>query len=398
MDARESVIHLHPVELDIAHRRAIGALEYAFVVIVARDRAEEAHARLLGDAELALLNDLDVADNGTSRRGDRGHTRERRVESPPQTTHDLRGLRSGAQHGAGKHQGLPRRARKIDIAEDDVVGIGGVTHTAALDIHIRVDLARVLIDATAANGLERATIGFIDFAEDIVLLAILRSEEIGVATIEHDGIAIFIFVDLPAFKSMMNSLIHGRVRLFARSNRAKLLLIADEDVLSAADFLYDLTREVSSTQRINRGTVRQQHVAALFTVSLLQDLRAFNCGRILFGTRHRVRHRAIVSNIDRARIIALRRLLTLRSSTILRRSAAGLLIFRLRFCYRRLFQLARIRVAYLRLGMPPPGLKFRAQGHGHGRVSQRSIRCYRVIHPLKLGIHISLCKSRSGKG
>lgn len=152
----------------------------------------------------------------------------------------------------------------------------------------------------------------------------------------------------------MNSLIHGRVRLFARSNRAKLLLIADEDVLSTADFLYDLTREISSAQRINRGTVREQHVAALFTVSLLQDLRAFNCGRIPLGTRHRVRHSSIVSNIDAVRTIALRRLLTLRSSTILQRAAVDLLIFRLRFCYRCLFQLARIRVAYLRLGTPPP--------------------------------------------
>lgn len=150
-----------------------------------------------------------------------------------------------------------------------------------------------------------------------------------------------------------NSLIHGRVHLLARSNRTELLLVTDEDVLPAADFLYDLTREVSTAQRINRGTVREQHVAALFTVSLLQDLRAFNCGRILLGTRHRIRHSCIVSDIDAALTIALRRLLTLRSSTILQRSAAGPLIFRLRFCYRRLFQLARIRAAYLRLGMPP---------------------------------------------
>lgn len=58
----------------------------------------------------------------------------------------------------------------------------------------------------------------------------------------------------------------------------------------------------------------------------------------------------------------MRRLLTLRSSTILQRAAAGLLIFRLRFCYRWLFQLARIRVAYLRLGIPPPVSNFALRG------------------------------------
>ena len=164
--------------------------------------------------------------------------------------------------------------------------------------------------------------------------------------------------------------------VLVRPNRAQLLLVADEDIFSSVDIFYGLTLIISSAQSINRSTVRQQHVAALFTVSLLQDLRAFNCGRILLGTRHRVRHRAIVSNIDRARIIALRRLLALRSSTILQRAAAGLLIFRLRFCYRWLFQLARILVAYLRLGTPPPGLKLRAQGHDHGRFSRRRLRCH----------------------
>ena len=184
--------------------------------------------------------------------------------------------------------------------------------------------------------------------------------------------------------------------VLVRPNRAQLLLVTDEDIFSSVDIFYGLTLIVSSTQSINRGTVREQHIAALFTVSLLQDLRAFNCGRILLGTRHRVRYSVIVSNIDAVRTIALRRLLTLRSSTILQRAAAGLLIFRLRFCYRWLFQLARIRVAYLRLGIPPPGLKFRAQGHDHGRFSRRSIRCHRLIHPLKLGIYISLRKRRSG--
>ena len=83
-----------------------------------------------------------------------------------------------------------------------------------------------------------------------------------------------------------NSLIHGRVHLLARSNRTELLLVTDEDVLPAADFLYDLTREVSSAQRINRGTVREQHIAALFTVALLQNLGAVDPRGILFGARH----------------------------------------------------------------------------------------------------------------
>ena len=119
--------------------------------------------------------------------------------------------------------------------------------------------------------------------------------------------------------------------LLVRPDRTQLLFVADKDVLGAINFFYGLAHEVAAAQRVHCGAIRHQHVARRLAVALLQNLGAVDHRGILFGARNRVRRSGIASDIDAARAIALRRLLTLRSGTILQRAAAGPLIFRLRF-------------------------------------------------------------------
>ena len=357
----ESIVNRNALKRDVAHRCRRGTREDFVIVVVGRNGSKKPDAHLFAHAQPARLHHAHIGDNGIGDGGNVGDALAVGADAVPEATRRTGGIALRTEHGAREHERRPSRVggivcirAKVGVAKNEIVGVDGILQTGFDRLHI-------IISTLCINGIELCARIANNAALMVLEGSIVKGAfgfKIGIACI-HKLIGAFGILPMTLKQAIVDPMLLNRPDLtgndlLVRTDRAQLLLVADEDVFGSVDFLDGLTHEVSSAQRIHRCAISNQHVARHLTIALLQDLGVLDLRGIPLGTRHRIRHRTIVSNIGRARIIALRRLLTLRSSTILRRDAAGLLIFRLRFCYRRLFQLARIRAAYLRLGMPPP--------------------------------------------
>ena len=211
------VFHRHLFKRDVAygclrrHRKGVP------LVNLVGDSAEKTDTRIFAHIELGIrLHHNHIGDDRVGHRGNIDNARAVLLDAFPEAARRIGRITLCAEHGAREHKGLPIAAgAQINITEDDVIGVDGVSCSAVFDVHIRVDFARFLIDAATSNGLERAAVGFIDFSKGKVLLAVLQRKKIGIAAIEHDWLAVFVFIDLPAFKSMINGLVNGRIHSFA---------------------------------------------------------------------------------------------------------------------------------------------------------------------------------------
>ena len=154
-------------------------------------------------------------------------------------------------------QRCPFFGAQVNISEDNVVGVGGISLVRSfINVQIGVDLARLLIYTAAANSINvqkvicfiaELFISFMDtiFSKSVVVSTVLTFRQIRIATIQHNEVSAAVMVNRP-LRIVVNGLINGTVNGISAADFPQLLLIADQDIGFAVKLLNNLPRKITS--------------------------------------------------------------------------------------------------------------------------------------------------------
>lgn len=225
-----------------------------------RNGTKESDACVAGDIELASLSDVYIGDHGALG-GVVGGDAVGANAAPERADGCRRVLRGrDAEHGAGEHErgpggvaGIRGVLREVDVSENDVVGIGGVS-LASDRVVTSGDLVAFVIDGHIAvaslAGLDRN--GAV-ISRSIVVAERCVGREIRVTVVDERLGGRIVLPAIPGNAQQGARLLanlgdtpNGADDLLVATDRTELLLGADEDVGLAVDGLGYLALEVAA--------------------------------------------------------------------------------------------------------------------------------------------------------
>ena len=183
------------------------------------------------------------------------------ADSLPQASHSVCAVGDRAEHGAGEHKwsplgvvGIGRVLGQVDVTEDQIIrigrigqaGVGGrVVRLRTISIHAVIPGAGLTSVHFRITYRQRIVIvGGISIAQDI------RIGKIGVTGVFSGRRAIYPVVAKESLPGAdLRDLVDTANNLLAGTNRTQLLLVANQNVGLAVDFLGDLAFKVTAAKR-----------------------------------------------------------------------------------------------------------------------------------------------------